>query len=141
MIDNSFYKVNNASNKTCKVKLKPSSDENKCGSLYARFPICVGARVLIRRNIDQENYIVNGTDAIIKQIIWEDARNFLSPALMIDDIFSSLKNVIHTKLPKHVVVGNMDHSMSFDLYTSVSLKNWRMAENIKSNLKKLDSKI
>ncbi|CAF1231792.1 unnamed protein product [Adineta ricciae] len=104
MVDNSFYKVNNASNKTCKIKLKPSSDENKCGSLYVRFPICVGARVLIRRNIDQEHYIVNGTDGIIKEIVWEDARNFLSPALMIDDIFSSLNNVIHTKLPKHVVV-------------------------------------
>ncbi|CAF1487611.1 unnamed protein product, partial [Adineta ricciae] len=114
MIDNSFYKASFASNKTCKVKLKPSNDENKCGSLYPRFPLCVGARVLIRRNIDQENYIVNGTDAIVKEIVWEDPRNFLSSPIAVDDTFNSLNNVINTKLPKYVVV-ELDNGLEYKI--------------------------
>jgi len=73
-----FSKSTKASQKTCKITLKPSSDENKCGSLYQRLPLCVGARVLIRRNIDQENFIVNGTDAIVKEIVWDDPNDFIS---------------------------------------------------------------
>jgi hypothetical protein len=105
MIDTPFYKSNKRSLRSCKVNLKPSTDENKCGSLYQRFPICVGSRVLIRRNIDQENYVVNGTDAIVKEIVWEDERDFVSAPPTSDDIFSSLTNVINTKLPKYVELG------------------------------------
>jgi hypothetical protein len=105
MIDTPFYKSNKRSLRSCKVNLKPSTDENKCGSLYQRFPICVGSRVLIRRNIDQENYVVNGTDAVVKEIVWEDERDFVSAPPTSDDIFSSLTNVINTKLPKYVELG------------------------------------
>ncbi|CAF4543497.1 unnamed protein product, partial [Rotaria sp. Silwood2] len=76
------------SNRTCKINLKPSPDENKCGSLYRRLPICVGARVIIRRNIDQDNSVING--------------NFLLPPAESEDIFSGLSNVINAKLPKYV---------------------------------------
>jgi hypothetical protein len=107
MTDASFFKCSKSSRKTCKINLKPSSDENKCGSLYQRLPICVGARVLIRRNIDQENSVVNGTDAVVKEIIWEDPRDFLSIPTTSTDLFSELKNVINTKLPKYVVVGSV----------------------------------
>ncbi|CAF0877342.1 unnamed protein product [Adineta steineri] len=102
MVDTSFFKSSNTSRKNCKINLNPSSDENKCGSLYQRFPICVGARVLIRRNIDQENYIVNGTDAIVKEIVWEDPRDFLTAPVASNNIFSELTNVVNTKLPKYV---------------------------------------
>jgi hypothetical protein len=109
MADTSFYKSSKSSHKTCKTNLKPSRDENKCGSLYQRFPISVGARVLIRRNIDQENYVINGTDAIVKEIVWEDPANFLLPSITSDDIFSELTNVINTKLPKYVELGKPIH--------------------------------
>ncbi|MBA7567838.1 hypothetical protein ES708_09556 [subsurface metagenome] len=77
-------------------------DDNKCGSLYKRLPLCVGSRVFIRRNIDQDNYVVNGTDAIVKEIVCEDSTDFVLPSTKSDDIFSDLKNIINTKLPKYV---------------------------------------
>jgi hypothetical protein len=77
MVNTSFFKSSKATHKICKVDLKPSTDESKCGSMYQRLPICVGARVLIRRNIDQDNYIINGMDAIVKQIVWEDSSSCL----------------------------------------------------------------
>jgi hypothetical protein len=102
MINTPFFKTNKASHRECKIKLKPYNDENKCGSLYQRLPICIGARVLIRRNIDQDNYVVNGTDAVIKDIVWDDTSNFLLPPIKSDDLFSDLSNVINVKLPKYV---------------------------------------
>ncbi|CAF3453929.1 unnamed protein product [Rotaria socialis] len=102
MINTPFYKSSKVSHKACKINLKPSSDENKCGSLYQRLPICIGARVIIRRNIDQDNYVVNGTDAVVKEIVWEDSTDFLLPPTTKDDIFSALSNGINTKVPKYV---------------------------------------
>ncbi|CAF3454536.1 unnamed protein product [Rotaria sp. Silwood1] len=102
MINTSFFNSSKTSNRTCKINLKPSPDENKCGSLYRRLPICVGARVIIRRNIDQDNSVINGSDAIIKNIVWEDSTDFLLPPAESEDIFSGLSNVINAKLPKYV---------------------------------------
>jgi hypothetical protein len=107
MVDGAFFKSSNTSRKMCKINLKPSSDENKCGSLYQRLPLCVGARVLIRRNIDQENYVVNGTDAVVKEIVWENPKDFLSTPTASNEVFSELTNVVDTKLPKYVLVGNI----------------------------------
>ncbi|CAF3365403.1 unnamed protein product [Rotaria sp. Silwood2] len=102
MTSTPFFKSSNTSHKICKINLKPSTDENDCGSMYQRIPICVGARVLIRRNIDIGNYVVNGTEAIVKEIVWENPKDFLTAPLLCDDIFSTFTNVINTKLPKYV---------------------------------------
>ncbi|CAF4943531.1 unnamed protein product, partial [Rotaria sp. Silwood1] len=72
--------------------------------MYQRLPICVDVRVLIRRNIDQENYIVNGTDVIVKQIIWEDPNDFLVTPVVYDHLFSGLTDVINTELLKYVEI-------------------------------------
>ncbi|CAF1420062.1 unnamed protein product, partial [Rotaria sordida] len=102
MITTSFFNSSKTSHRACKINLKPSPDENKCGSLYQRLPICVGARVIIRRNIDQDNSVINGTDAIVKKIVWEDSTDFLLPPATSEDLFPGLSNVINTKLPKYV---------------------------------------
>ncbi|CAF4302547.1 unnamed protein product [Rotaria sp. Silwood2] len=102
MTSTPFFKSSKTSHKICKINLKPSTDENDCGSMYQRIPICVGARVLIRRNIDVGNYVVNGTEAVVKEIVWENPKDFLAAPLLCDDIFSTFTNVINTKLPKYV---------------------------------------
>ncbi|CAF4342879.1 unnamed protein product, partial [Rotaria magnacalcarata] len=102
VVSTPFFKSKKSSERTCKVNLKPSTDENKCGSLYQRLPICVGSKVLIGRNIDQDNFVVNGTDATVTEIVWEDPRDFITTSLRTDDLFSELSNVINTKLPKYV---------------------------------------
>lgn len=107
MVNMPFYKNRKTSNGVCKVNLKPSSDENKCGSLYQRLPICIGCRVIIRRNIDQDNCVVNGSDAIVKEIVWEDALDFVCPPVITEDIFSELRNAINTKVPKYVMLGKI----------------------------------
>ncbi|CAF4635116.1 unnamed protein product, partial [Rotaria socialis] len=52
MARSSFFNPIQASNKQCKIALKPSEDENECGSTFEQLPICIGARVICRRNID-----------------------------------------------------------------------------------------
>ncbi|CAF4440570.1 unnamed protein product, partial [Rotaria sp. Silwood2] len=102
MINTSFFNSSKTNNRTCKINLKPSPDENKCASLYRRLPICIGARVIIRRNIDQDNSVINGSDTIIKNIVWKNSTDFLLPPAESEDIFSGLSNVINAKLSKYV---------------------------------------
>ncbi|CAF4785990.1 unnamed protein product, partial [Rotaria socialis] len=67
-----FFKPLQATNKQCKVILKPSDDENECGSMLEQLPLCIGARVICRRNIDFDQSIVNGTEATVKNIVWNN---------------------------------------------------------------------
>ncbi|CAF3435365.1 unnamed protein product, partial [Rotaria socialis] len=87
MVNTSFFKSSKASHKICKVDLKPSTDESK---------ICVGARVLIRRNIDQDNYIING-------MVLSDGRTYkLEPQ---ESRFNDINNISMTRLQLPLALG------------------------------------
>ncbi|CAF1456549.1 unnamed protein product [Adineta ricciae] len=52
MARTSFFNPIHASKKECRIQLKPSDDESECGSMFRQLPLCIGARVICRRNID-----------------------------------------------------------------------------------------
>ncbi|CAF4252301.1 unnamed protein product, partial [Adineta steineri] len=79
MARTSFFNPVKASKKGCKIQLKPSDDENECGSMFEQLPLCIGARVICRRNIDFDGGMVNGTEATVKDIVWDDKDNIILP--------------------------------------------------------------
>jgi hypothetical protein len=85
--------------------LKPSDDENDCGSMYEQLPLCIGARVICRRNIDFDGQMVNGTEATVKDIIWEDSQEIVLPILN-KCKFPNLEKAITVTLPKYIELGN-----------------------------------
>ncbi|CAF2074872.1 unnamed protein product [Rotaria magnacalcarata] len=64
-----FFNPVKASQKESKIILQPSGDENDCGYMFEQLPLCIGARVICRRNIDFDGAMVNETEATIKDII------------------------------------------------------------------------
>jgi hypothetical protein len=100
-----FFNPTQASKKECRIKLKPSDDENDCGSMYEQLPLCIGARVICRRNIDFDGQMVNGTEATVKDIIWEDSQNIVLPILN-KCKFPNLEKAITVTLPKYIELGN-----------------------------------
>jgi hypothetical protein len=104
MAQSSFFNPVKASKKECKIHLKPSDDENECGSMFEQLPLCIGARVICRRNIDFDGGMVNGTEAIVKDIIWEDNHNIILP-MSNRCVFPNLDRAITVTLPKYVELG------------------------------------
>ncbi|MBK7042103.1 MAG: hypothetical protein IPH46_17045 [Bacteroidetes bacterium] len=92
--------------KGCKIILKPSDDENDCGSMLEHLPLCVGARVICRRNIDFDGAIVNGTEATIKDIIWDNDSDIILP-MTNRCLFPNLERAMTVKLPKYIELGNI----------------------------------
>ncbi|CAF2003563.1 unnamed protein product [Rotaria magnacalcarata] len=97
----SFFNPIKSSNKNCKIVLKPSSDENDCGSMFEQLPLCIGARVICRRNIDFDGTIVNGTEATVKDIIWDNDNDIVLP-MSNRCVFPNLDIAITAKLPKYI---------------------------------------
>ncbi|CAF3211367.1 unnamed protein product [Rotaria socialis] len=99
-----FFKPLQATNKQCKVILKPSDDENECGSMLEQLPLCIGARVICRRNIDFDQSIVNGTEATVKNIVWNNDDDII---LSISNkcLFPYLQRALRVTLPKYVELG------------------------------------
>ncbi|CAF1477420.1 unnamed protein product [Adineta ricciae] len=87
--------------KECKIVLKPSSNENECGSMFEQLPLCVGARVICRRNIDFDGTMVNGTEATIRDIVWNDNDNIVLP-MNNRCVFPTLDRSVRTTLPNYV---------------------------------------
>ncbi|CAF5025260.1 unnamed protein product, partial [Rotaria sp. Silwood1] len=90
-----------ASKKECKIDLKPSDDENECVSMFEQLPIYIGARVICRRNIDFDGEMVNGTEAIIKGIIWDKDDDIVLP-MSNRCVFPNLNRALTVKLPKYI---------------------------------------
>ena len=88
-------------NKECKIVLKPSNDENECGSMFEQLPLCVGARVICRRNIDFDVAMVNGKEAIVKDIVWDDNDKIVLP-MNNRCVFPTLERAVRTTLPKYI---------------------------------------
>ncbi len=107
MARSSFFNPVKASNKECKIQLKPSDDENECGSMFEQLPLCIGARVICRRNIDFDGAMVNGTEATVKHIIWDNDCDIVLP-MSNRCVFPNLDRAITTTLPKYVELGNRD---------------------------------
>ncbi|CAF3960537.1 unnamed protein product, partial [Adineta steineri] len=101
MARTSFFNPIKASNKDCKIHLKPPDDENECGSMFEQLPLCVGARVICRRNIDFDGSMVNGTEATVKDIIWDNNDNIILPTSN-RCVFPNLDRAIRATLPKYV---------------------------------------
>ncbi|CAF4115658.1 unnamed protein product, partial [Adineta steineri] len=101
MARTSFCNPINASNKECKIHLKSSDDENECGSMLEELPLCVGARAICRRNIDFDGAMVNGTEATVKDIIWDNNDNIILP-MSNRCVFPNLDEAIKAALPKYV---------------------------------------
>ncbi|CAF2172608.1 unnamed protein product [Rotaria magnacalcarata] len=97
----SFFNPIKSSNKNCKIVLEPSSDENDCGSMFEQLPLCIGARVICRRNIDFDGTIVNGTEATVKDIIWDNDNDIVLP-MSNRCVFPNLDIAITAKLPKYI---------------------------------------
>ncbi|CAF5000416.1 unnamed protein product [Rotaria sp. Silwood1] len=96
-----FFSPVQASKKACKIDLKPSDDENECASMFEQLPICIGARVICRRNIDFDGKMVNGTEAIIKDIVWDKDDNIMLP-MSNRCVFPNLNRALTVKLPKYI---------------------------------------
>lgn len=105
MAKTSFFNPTKASTKQCKIKLEPSDNENECGSMFERLPICIGARVVCRRNIDFDGSMVNGTEAIVKDVVWDDTEHLILPSPT-RCAFPNLERAIPVKLPKYVELGS-----------------------------------
>lgn len=104
MARTTFFSAVQATQKGSKIRLKPSIDENECGSMFELLPLCIGARVICRRNIDFDGAMVNGTEASVKDIIWEDDRDIVLP-MSNRCVFPSLDSAITVVLPKYVELG------------------------------------
>ncbi|CAF1168506.1 unnamed protein product [Rotaria sp. Silwood1] len=96
-----FFSPVQASKKACKIDLKPSKDENECASMFEQLPICIGARVICRRNIDFDGEMVNGTEAIIKDIVWDKDDDIILP-MSNRCVFPNLNRALSAKLPKYI---------------------------------------
>ncbi|CAF1475069.1 unnamed protein product [Adineta steineri] len=101
MARTSFFNPVKASKKGCKIQLKPSDDENECGSMFEQLPLCIGARVICRRNIDFDGGMVNGTEATVKDIVWDDKDNIILPTSN-RCIFPNLDRAMTVTLPKQI---------------------------------------
>jgi len=101
MARTSFFNPVKASKKECIIQLKPSDDENECGSMFEQLPICVGARVICRRNIDFDGAMVNGTEAIVKDIVWDNNDDIVLP-MSTRCVFPKLDRAMSATLPKYV---------------------------------------
>jgi hypothetical protein len=99
-----FFNPTQASKKECRIQLKPSDDENDCGSMFEQLPLCISARVICRRNIDFDGQMVNGTEATVKDIIWEDSHNIILPVSN-RCTFPNLEKAITVTLPKYIELG------------------------------------
>ena len=73
--------------------------------MFEQLPLCIGARVICRRNIDFDGAIVNGTEAIVKDIIWDDSRDIIVPKPN-RCVFPNLDRVMPATIPKYVELGN-----------------------------------
>lgn len=104
MARSSFFNPIKTSKNECKIHLKPSDDENECGSMFEQLPLCIGARVICRRNIDFDGAMVNGTEAIVKDIVWDDTHDIILP-ISNRCVFPNLHRATTTTLPKYVELG------------------------------------
>jgi hypothetical protein len=107
MARTSFFNPVKASKKKCKIQLKPLADENECGSMFEQLPICIGARVICRRNIGFDGAMVNGTEASVKDIVWDNNDNIILP-MSNRCVFPNLDRAMTTILPKYVELGNTE---------------------------------
>ncbi|CAF4112027.1 unnamed protein product, partial [Adineta steineri] len=87
MARTSFFNPIKASNKDCKIHLKPPDDENECGSMFEQLPLCAGARVICRPTV--------------KDIIWNNNDNIILPTSN-RCVFPNLDRAIRAALPKYV---------------------------------------
>ncbi|CAF4187678.1 unnamed protein product, partial [Adineta steineri] len=62
---------------------------------------CIGARVICRRNIDFDGGMVNGTEATVKDIVWDDKDNIILPTSN-RCIFPNLDRAMTVTLPKQI---------------------------------------
>lgn len=104
MAQTPFFNFAKTNTKQKKIQLRPSTDENECGSLFEHIPICVGARVICRRNLDFDGGMVNGTEATVKDIVWEKDDDFVLP-MCNQSVFPKLERIVRTVLPKHIELG------------------------------------
>ncbi|CAF2714338.1 unnamed protein product [Rotaria sp. Silwood2] len=100
-----FFSPVQASKKACKIDLKPSDDENECASMFEQLPICIGARVICRCNIDFDREMVNENEAIIKDIVWDKDDDTILP-MSNRCVFPNLNRALTAKLPKCIELGN-----------------------------------
>ncbi|CAF1196955.1 unnamed protein product [Adineta ricciae] len=121
MARTSLFNPIHASKKEYRIQLKPSDDENECGSMFRQLPLCIGARVICRRNIDFDGQMVNGTEAIVKDIIWEDSQEIVLP-ISNTCVFPNLDRAITVTLPKYVELELEDGSIYKMLTEEVSFK-------------------
>ncbi|CAF4534288.1 unnamed protein product [Rotaria socialis] len=121
MVRSSFFNPIKASNKECKIVLKPSQDENECGSMFEQLPICIGARVICRRNIDFDGSMVNGTEATVNDIVWDNIDTIILP-MSNQCVFPNLDQAITTALPKYIELKLVDESIYKMLPEEVSFK-------------------
>jgi hypothetical protein len=105
MAQSSFFNPVKASKKEFKIHLKPSDDENECGSMFEQLPLCIGTRVICRRNIDFDGAMVNGTEATVKDIVWDDNHDIVLP-MSNRCVFPNLDRAMTATLPKYVELGN-----------------------------------
>ncbi|CAF1310613.1 unnamed protein product [Rotaria sordida] len=108
-----FFSPVQASNKECKINLKPSDDENECASMFQQLPICIGARVICRRNIDFDGEMVNGTEATIKDIIWDKQDDIVLP-MSNRCVFPNSNRALTVKLPKYIEL-ELDNSSIYKM--------------------------
>ncbi|CAF3941109.1 unnamed protein product, partial [Rotaria magnacalcarata] len=101
MVRTLFFNPVKASQKECKIILQPSDDENECGSMFEQLPLCIGARVICRRNIDFDGAMVNGTEATIKDITWDNSSHIVLP-ISNRCVFPNLDRAVTMTIPKYV---------------------------------------
>jgi hypothetical protein len=106
MVRSSFFNPIKVNNNDCKIALKPSQDENECGSMFEQLPICIGARVICRRNIDFDGSMVNGTEATVNDIVWDNIDTIILP-MSNQCVFPNLDRAITTALPKYIELSNV----------------------------------
>ena len=101
MAQASFFNSVTASKKSCKIQLRPLDNENECGSMFEQLPLCIGTRVIFRRNIDFDVVMVNETEAIVKGIVWNSDDKIVLP-MTNRYVFPKLERAIRVVLPKYV---------------------------------------
>ena len=104
MAQASFFNSVKASKKSCEIQLRPSDNENECGCMFEQLPLCIGTRMICRRNIDFDGAMVNGTEAIVKDIIWDSDDKIVLPVTN-RCVFPKLERAIRVILPKYVELG------------------------------------
>jgi hypothetical protein len=93
--------------------------------MFEQLPLCVGARVICRRNIDFDGAMVNGTEATIKDIVWDDNDKIVLP-MNNRCVFPTLERSVRTTLPKYIELSKRDRSVcaSNNFLSSVSGGQW-----------------